>query len=146
LKDQFGDKFTGGLQHSAFAVKNYPDLIADTGSTNQKGYFRQILQHPVCIASRGLLNANGWKMAEYMAFSRAILAEKLFSIVPGNLTEGKHYLSFNTPDECVSQALKLESDYNLINNMMAASWDYYNKFIRPDTIMWNSIQVALHNT
>jgi len=147
LRREFGDRFYGGLIHSEFARRNYPDaLLPDNSQTESRPYFDLLKRHPICLATTGLHGSIGWKFAEYVAFARAIVSEKLNFEVPGRLAPGVNYLEFQSPEDCVTQASRLFSDRQLRNSLMDANARYYQSHLRPDMLVLNTILAALSET
>jgi hypothetical protein len=102
-------------------------------------------QYPIGIATTGLFNSIGWKFAEYIGFSRAIVSEKLNFEAPG-LESGKHYLGFTTLDECVEAVSTLMNDKDLCAQMMIRNHEYYQTYLRPDRMVWNALSTALEQS
>ena len=145
LRKELGDRFYGGFSQSSYTSKHYKDALLDDNSVSRKGNYMKILRkHPICIATTGLHNSIGWKFAEYVAFSKAIVSEKLYFSVPGNLEAGKNYLEFNNTEECVKQTLKLFEDKTLRAQMMQDNYEYYEKYLSPDKIILRTLNIALH--
>ncbi len=144
LRRELGPAFLGGFSHNEYTVRQYKDCLAGDGHvTYKKNYIATLKSYPICIATAGLHRSIGWKFAEYVACARAIVSEPLAYQVPGDLAPGRNYLEFSTPDECVSQVLKLAEDRNLMSDMMKANWLYYRTHLRPDVLMLNTLHSAL---
>jgi len=144
LREEFGDAFTGGLAHTEYAARNFPDCLAPiAGMTSKRRYIEQVKQHPVCVATTGLNQSIGWKFGEYVAFSRAILSEKLAFEVPGTLSAEQNYLEFRTVADCLQQARSLAQDRERLHAMMRCNHDYYHSWLRPDALVWNCMSRAL---
>jgi len=144
LREKFGDMFYGGLIHSNFARKNYPDLLLPDNRRSMKwNYLNWLRSFPIGVATSGLNGSTGWKFAEYIAFSKAILSERLNYLAPGDLQEGVHYLGFSSPEECVENAQRLVSDRELCFNLMSNNFKYYQDYLKPDTLVMNTLQIAL---
>jgi len=77
-----------------------------------------------------------------VAFSHAIVSEKLNYIAPG-LQAAKHYLEFSTVNECVEQAGKLMDDRLLRENLMRQNEQYFQEYLRPDKLVWRAMKIAL---
>jgi hypothetical protein len=144
LRREFGDRFLGGFKHTPHALaQNKQHLIPD-GALSGKGNFIKILRsYPICVTTTGLHNSIGWKLAEYVAFSRAIVTERLHYQVPGDFAAGKNYLEFVGPEECVRAVSLLMSDAKLRGRMMDANFAYYASHVRADVLVMNSLLVAL---
>ena len=144
LREVFGDKFYGGVRHSEYSKKYAPDcLVDDPKSTIFKNYLLTMKKYPIGITTTGLHNSIGWKFAEYVAFSRAIVSEKLIYEVPG-LQINKHYFEFSNPEECVTMVTKLMDDNSLRNQMMAENYQFYLSRLKPDVQIWNALSTVLN--
>ena len=144
LKEEFGNFFYGGFVHSKYALDNFHDVVLPDKRTSEKQtYTGLVRQYPICIATTGLYGSIGFKMAEYIAFSKAIVSERLNYSVPGGFNRGKNYLDFTTPEECVDQAVRLFNDRQMQAQMMQDNWQYYESFLRPDRLIWRTLKVGL---
>ena len=76
LRKKYGTNFIGGLRESKYSKKYYSDLIVDKQFTNKNNYLKIIKTTDICITTTGLEGSFGWKFAEYVAASRAIVSEK----------------------------------------------------------------------
>jgi hypothetical protein len=144
LREVFGNNFYGGFIHTEFALKNYKKyLLPDNNVTSKKNYIKLLRSFPIGIATTGLHGSIGSKFAEYIAFSKAILSEKLNCEVPGELKNGENYLEFSSPEECVYKANQLVNDRQFRNQMMTNNARYFLSYLRPDLLVLNTIQKAL---
>ncbi|MBS0419833.1 MAG: hypothetical protein JSR66_19130 [Proteobacteria bacterium] len=143
LKEALGPRFTGGFSHSRFAARQYPDLAVAPGTSSQVQYFRTLQSYPICVATTGLHGSIGWKLAEYVAFSKAIVSERLLYQVPGSFAPGKNYIEFSSPEECASGAIRLVEDSELRREIMLNNAAYYRDRLRPDALVRNALQTAL---
>lgn len=144
LRNHFGNHFYGGFIHADFTVKNYKAfLMPDNTLSSKRNYLRLLKSHPICVATMGLHESIGWKFAEYIAFSKAVLSEKLIYEVSGNLKKDINYLEFASPEDCVEKAERLFSDSKLRNYLMTNNAMYYHSYLRPDSLILNTIFTAL---
>jgi hypothetical protein len=143
LRKELGNRFLGGFTENQFAQENYPDLVIPRNQTSQENYIHTVKAHPICIASTGLHGSIGWKLAEYVAFSRAIVSERLKYEVPGNFGSGRNYLEFTSPDGCVEAAVQLMRNAYRRNELMSNNAAYYHASLRPDSLMRNALLSAL---
>jgi hypothetical protein len=147
LRQEFGEAFYGGFEPGAYAQEHFPDcVVTDAHQTRKKRYLETLRAASIGIATMGLQGSNGWKLAEYVAGAKAILSEKLVYEVPGNFRPGQNYLEFTTPEECVAAAHKLLSDPVLLYQMQCCNYAYYQTHLRPDILIWNTLQTALLNS
>jgi hypothetical protein len=100
-------------------------------------------EYPICIATTGLYNSIGWKFGEYVAFSKAIVSEKLLYEVPGNFGPGKNYAEFETAEQCVDQAVALVNEKTTREQMMENNYRYYNEYLAPDKLVWRTLEKAV---
>jgi hypothetical protein len=142
LQDRFGARFTGGLQPSRYAVRNWPDLVADSRLCERHNFLAELDRHDVCVATDGLYGSVGWKLAEYVAKSRAIVSEPLRYELIGSFTEGTNYLSFESPDECVRQVQLLVEDKRLRSAMMRSNSKYFAEYGLPERLVYHALSHA----
>ncbi len=143
LRSAFGPMFTGGFSHTEFARKYYPDALASNSAmTSKRRYLALLREHPICVATTGLHQSIGWKMGEYVALSKAVIAEKLHFEVPGPFADGINYLGFTTPEECVDKVQELVGSPDRRASLMQANRSYFETWLRPAALVWNSLAKA----
>lgn len=142
LRSELGPTLVGGLLPSEDAIRDFPDCIIDQAITRKPNYLKRVMQSDVCIATRGLRASNGWRLGEFVAASRAIVSEPLRYTVPGNFSPGRNYLEMASHEDCVKQTLRLLNDSHLRATIMQANQHYYQEFVRPDSLVWNSLITA----
>ena len=81
-------------------------------------------------------------MAEYVAFSKSIVSERLKRVVPCGFEPKQHYSEFDTPEECVQQTIQLIEDKPSRQLMMENNWTYYNNHLAPDKLIWRTLDIA----
>lgn len=143
LKDALGPRFTGGFSPSRFAVEQYRDLVAPPGSTSQANYLQTLKSMPICVATTGLHGSIGWKLAEYVAFSKAIVSEQLIYEVPGPFATGRNYIEFTSAAGCLNGVERLIGDVALRQQLMQSNAAYYRDYLRPDALVRNALRTAL---
>lgn len=136
LRRELGDRFVGGMVRSPYAMAAYPDVVCpDWSMTEKRRYLDLVRATPICVASAGLHDSNGWKLGEYVAFSRAIVSEKLAHEVPHGFSSGENYLEFDSPETCVSRCLTLVDDPSLRAAIMEGNQRYYRRYLAPDQLV-----------
>jgi hypothetical protein len=143
LKEELGPRFTGGFSRTPYTLAHYADLITDLDSTEQQNYLRTLKAFPICVASTGLHGSTGWKLAEYVALSKAVLSERLVYDLPGGFARGRNYIEFTSPEECVNGAVRLIEEPGLRQQIMRNNWAYYRDYLRPDALVRNAITRAI---
>ena len=140
LKKTFKDDFIGGIVEDDFSKKVCPESVLPRASFTEKGsYNKHLLQCPIGIATPGLETSVGFKFAEYIAFSKAIVTTPINTITPGNLLAGNNYSVYTNPDECLQQVTMLMTNHEQRKAMMEANFAYYQQYLRPDKLVWNTI-------
>jgi hypothetical protein len=143
LKDALGPRFMGGFRPNRFTQEHYADLVVPAGSTSQQNYLRTVKSFPICVASTGLHGSTGWKLAEYVAFSKAILSERLVYDTPGTFEPGRNYIEFTSAEECLNGAVRLIEDTALRQQIMQNNAAYYRTYVRPEALVRNALTTAL---
>ena len=144
LGREFGDDFLGGFSHGDYAVKNYGGvLLRRIEASAKESYVGLLGRHPICVATTGLHGSVGWKMGEYVAFSRAIVSGKLNYRPPGEFKPGRNYLEFDTPERCVEAARRVFADAELRRRMMRSNREYYLAHLRPEALVKRTLDIGL---
>jgi hypothetical protein len=116
------------------------------GISSKKNYMNLLQKCPICIATTGLQDSIEWKVAEYVALSKAIVSEKLNCELPGNFSKDNNYLEFNSAQECIDQTMQLVENKNLMQKLMINNNQYYKEHLVPDQLILRTINTALkHN-
>jgi hypothetical protein len=135
LRREFGDRCIAGFAHSRYAAEHYPDALAADPRMNERRRFLELVRAiPICVGTMGLHRSNGWKLGEYVAYSRAIACEPLRHHVPDFLPD-RHYIPFRSADECVKAVELLMSSAAARQSMAEANREYYLRRLRPDVMM-----------
>lgn len=142
LREQYGSAFIGGLNDSELSRQWAPDLIMPAKYTERKRYLKLMQSCDICIGSMGLFESIGGKTGEYVAAGRAIVNERLHYSVTGDFREGIHYLQFETVAECIHAVQRLVEDPQLRLSMQRANDAYYRQYLRPDSLVKNTLDVA----
>ena len=145
LKKRYPDIFFGGIQDSPLSRKMCPELILPKLYTIRQNYIRIMKKADICIGSTGLYKSIGWKTGEYIAASKAIVNEMFNYEVPGQFEEGKNYYSFTTVDECLNKIKNLIDNPQLIKEMKINNKIYYNKYLKPNILVLNTLKQAKIN-
>ena len=143
LRRAFGTHFVGGLAPTRYATQKYPDVVLPAGMNRKSHYLGLLRRSAIGIATAGLQGSLGWKIGEYVAFSRAIVSERIDVALPGVFEAGRNYLPFSTPQECVERVHKLFVDVQARNAMMLANRTYYLDYLHPQRVAARAVQAAL---
>jgi len=135
LRRAFGARFHGGVRPGQFARRYAPDvMLASEREASRREFLRRVRDNAVCVTSLGLNGSNGFRLAEFVAFSRAIVCEPLRYVLPGGFVPGAHYLEYTTPDECVARVTQLFDRPDWRDEMAQRNWEWYSSWQRPDRI------------
>jgi len=145
LRQHFGDRFVGGLRRTSFVEATYPDCVCPK-ELGLRGHLKLSKKCLVNVTTDGLHYSLSWKFPEYMAASRCIVSEAVKYEIPVDLEEGKHYLPFRTPQECVRACQELLDNAELANMMRQENHLYYRNHIRPDRLILRSLEMAFAHT
>ncbi len=146
-RKEFGDIFIGGFANSRYSLKNYKDFcINDSKIVSKTGYFKVLDESSICISTMGLHKSIGWKMGEYIAKSKAIVSEEFISELPGDFKENQNYLAFKEPNDLIENIQKLIEDSTLRKSMMINNWLYYQQYLRPDMLVYNTLYKVFNDS
>jgi hypothetical protein len=143
-RESLGPRFVGGLATDEYSSKYAPDcLLPVAKASDKRRYLEQVRRASICVATTGLHGSIGWKMAEYIAASKAIVSEPLQATLPGSFSPEVNYLEFTSPNELVRSAERLVTDREARNAMMLANHHYYESWVRPSSLVLSSVQTVL---
>ncbi len=147
LRKEFKEHFIGGLYDDEVSKKYAPELIVDKALVQKKSYLANLKQSSIGIANVGLEGSIGWKFAEYVTHSMAIVSNPIAQyIVQGDFESGKNYLSYTDVDTCVNQVTKLMEDTALRHEMMQNNYAYYQQYMQPEMMFKNILNVVLERS
>ncbi|MFK5892535.1 MAG: hypothetical protein QM504_04875 [Pseudomonadota bacterium] len=145
LKEQFGDRFIGGIIEDSYSIKIAPQLLADVISTKKQNYLNQVKRIPICISTTGLHNSIGWKFAEYVVMARAIVSEPICFSVPGGFSVNQNFLEYSSPEECVDRVIYLFDNEEKRRVMMYNNHKYYQDYLAPDKLVFHILQEVINS-
>ena len=135
--------FNPGVERNAVAEEQCPDCIVDH-DTIKTTYVALVKRHLIGIATAGLHGSIGWKLPEYIAASRCVVSQPLNERSCG-LVKGKHYLPFETADECAIACERLLDDSTLAQTMRRHNEQYYRTELEPPVMMLKRLRLAMTN-
>jgi hypothetical protein len=145
-RKEYGKQFTGGLQEEPYASKHFRSLLMPAALTSKANYLQSVKDHSICIATTGLHNSIGWKLAEYVAASRAVVSEPLHFSLPGNFSSGQNYYEFENADQLLQRINTLTGDPGLMLGMMKNNYYYYNNFVKPENLILNTLLTVVNES
>jgi hypothetical protein len=148
LRNHFGPKFQGGLVSSPLALSRYPEYLSPLPS-KRRSYAQTAKQNLIGIYSEGLSNSTAFKFLEYLAGSQCIVAEKVANKLPENCVEGRNFLEFSSPEECIKQCEYLLTHQKFAQEMRRANERLYINTASPTSraksMLLNLATVAADN-
>lgn len=140
LREIYGASFLGGIQDSTFARNYAPDVLVPLALTRKGRYLHEMQRADICVGSMGLHKSIGWKTGEYVAASRAIVAERFYYQLPGGFEAGKNYLPFDTAEECLENVELLYKAPEAVYNMKVENHKYYCNWLRPEAQILRALE------
>jgi len=144
LRAQFGQRFQGGVVRDGFSLQHYGDSVTSLPS-RPKDFISWSKRALIGIYTPGLYESVAFKLAEYLAGSKCILAPTLRNELPAPLVPGKHYLSFSTVEQCVSLCDELLSSPKRARELREAAWEYYAAEVQPAAQMRRCLMTAVNS-
>lgn len=142
LKENFPDTYDGGLIDNEVNRRIAPDLVLPQEETVRENYIERMKKADICINTTGLHMSIGGKTGEYVAAARAIVHETFYYSVTGNFEEGKNYLGFSTPEECIAAVKRLAENPELILQMQKNNYEYYRQYLEPCRLIENTLEIV----
>lgn len=139
LRKEFGPRFSGGFQRRPYAIERYPDCLTELPD-DQPSYLELVRGAGVVVATTGLHGSLPWKLAEYAAMSRAVVAEANLNAVP--TSHDGVFDTYRSINECVDRCAALLSDASLRRDRQDASARLWREHVRPDRL----VQARLEET
>jgi len=141
LRQQFGERFIGGLADTDFARQHYPDCLT-TEKRDRRSFMKLLKNSLIAVVTTGLHNSIGWKLPEYLASAKCIVTEPLQYELPTPLEENRNYLTFRTPEECVAACETILDSAQLAKEMRYNNYNYYIREVEPSAHMLSCIERA----
>ena len=136
LRESYNEKFKGGVEKSELSNILCPDILISKTESRKCNYLKSLKNASIGISNFGLEGSIGWKFAEYLAHSLAVVTTPITQYqLHGDLEEGINYLSFENIEECISAVKKLVDDPFLRNSIQEENFNYYQKYLHPEKKM-----------
>jgi hypothetical protein len=130
LKQAFGNRFKGGLVPTPLAIARYPGEVSQYASRRSL-YTAMSKRNLIGVYTRGLHHSTAFKLAEYLAASQCIVAEPPRNELPVPLVHEKHFLPFQSVEQCVVACQRLLANNELVRLMRRANRDFYAAEVEP---------------
>ncbi len=146
LRNKLGRRLVGGLIRTPFSEKHYPDLLSDltpTSRVKRPEFIRLCRQFLVRVNIKALFDATPYSLGESLAANNCLVSQTIRNNFASPLVEGKHYLGFTTPDECVDVCLELLNSDEKANILRKEAHEYYRTAVRPVEAMKTFLTLAM---
>ena len=130
LRHRLGGRFLGGIVPSAFARRFCPDAITAL-PVAMRAYPQVVKRALIGISTRGLHHSIPFKLSEYLAAGRCIVAHEPGGLLPKPLVAGRHYLPFTNPEDCATRCEELLGDPSRALEMRVSNWDHWRSEAEP---------------
>lgn len=142
-RDEFGERFFGGLEPSDYARNHAPKLLLPADECTKDAHLRRLRENYICVALQGLHGSNSWLMAECCAAGRALVIPPLRYEPQGNFVRGQNYVVFANVEECTRRIRELLRSPSTVHRMEAANSAYYHAHVRPDSLVLQTLRDAM---
>jgi hypothetical protein len=142
LREGLGRRFIGGAIPDAFARARFPDLVT-RHPARMRSWPAVVRRCLIAVYSRGLHDSIAFKMSEYLAAGRCIVAQPSDLTLPQTLMSGRNFLPFESPDQCVAQCERLLADPSLQTEMRRNNGDYYRSQVEPAAHLQRIVDLSL---
>jgi len=144
LREGLGDQFIGGFHKlDAYSSEYYPDFAAPR-PMNHAEYIEFMKTCRICVYSHGVRDSLAFKLGEYLASSRCIVAQRIKTKLPVPLEEGREVLFFDTAEELVEKCRMLLDDEALQRRLSRSIYEYYQQHVKPRQRVLQIIQEAFN--
>lgn len=130
LRGAFGERFLGGLVPTPFALERYPAEVTPHSSQYAE-YLAMKKRCLIQVYTRGVEHSLAFKLGETFAASLCLVSVPLRYELPSPIDEGRHYLPFATPEECIDACRRLIDDPVRARAMRQANHEYYVREVEP---------------
>ena len=130
LRGAFGDRFIGGLVPTPLALERYPGDVTPHSSKYAE-YLALKKRCLIQVYTRGVEHSLAFKLGETFAASLCLVSVPLRYELPLPIEEGRHYLPFDTPAECIDACRRLIDDPAQARAMRHANHEYYVREVEP---------------
>ena len=131
LRRALGPRFSGGLVPTPLAREKWPEWVSDA-PTRRREHLRWMQGAVVAVYTRGLHHSTAFKLPEYLAASRCIVAEPVRNALPRPLVPGEHLLEFSSAEECVARCVAVLDAPELQARLRQAAWEYWTAEGHPE--------------
>jgi hypothetical protein len=142
LRKEFGAQFIGGFVPDALSIAQFPDCLT-TVPSEKVSYLTAMRRATVVVYTRGILQSAAWKLAEYLALGKCIVAERVSGRLPAPLLDGSAVAEFRSVDECVEKCRLLLASPTARQTMEDAARAYYDEWVDPSAGMHRMLITAM---
>lgn len=131
-----GIEFEGGLWSSHDEIYNSKgDKISYSHFISTKEYITKTKQSICVFNTPAVWGCHSWKLAEYMAMSKAIISMPLKNELPEPLVDGENVVFVNNEDEMRAAIIKIANDDAFREKLERGAFEYYKKYMAPTSVI-----------
>ncbi|TYA71871.1 hypothetical protein [Seonamhaeicola marinus] len=146
LKKEYGERFIGGISTDSYSSSVLEkEFLLPFEFTNRKNYLKLMKSASICIATTGIHSSIGGKLTEYVCAARAIISEPLYYEVPGDFNKNENYLEFVEVNDLIRNIDYLTKSPEVLKSIMENNRDYYHSYLKPDALVYNTLNLVLSN-
>jgi len=141
LRQAFPNEDAVGLLPIHPAPELAPDVLLSERVSVTK-YHQQLRTSLLAVNCAGLSDSVGWKFSEYLAAGNAIVSPPLEKEFLAPIVEGVHYLTYDSPAECVELCRRLLSDQTATRRMHELNRQYFLDWVNPPAHLTHLLRLA----
>ncbi|HEX7360719.1 MAG TPA: glycosyltransferase [Bryobacteraceae bacterium] len=131
LKAELPQHFCGGFTRTPYTERHFADYVSAESSFDQSAYCTLARSCSICIYTRGLRDSPGFKLGEYLAGGKCIIAERIATVLPTPLIHGTHLLYFDTVEGLLEQCRAVLANHDLRDGLSRGALAYYRSEVAP---------------
>lgn len=138
LRSGLGDAMVGGLASTPYAARQFPELLSNLteGARSRRPEFIRLCKtFLVRVNIKALFQAVPYSLGETLAANNCIVSQAIRNTFATPFAEGRHYLGFTTPRECVDQCMALLGSGGRARRVREEAHAYYRDAVRPKEAM-----------
>ncbi|MBP3482448.1 MAG: glycosyltransferase [Alistipes sp.] len=115
-------------------LKLYSDILVSHRMSMHE-YLSKTRRSSFVFNTPSVCGCLGWKLGEYLAMGKAIISTPLGNIMPGEFTDGKHFIAVNDESEIASAITFLRNNPQKIDELKKNARTYFNEYLMPRKVI-----------
>lgn len=122
-------------------LEKYKDMLI-TKRIGMKEYLTKTKRSAIVFNTPSVLGCHGWKLGEYLAMGKAIISTPLNNMMPGDYSEGVHYIGVSGEQDIFSAVKKVKEDEALRLSLKNNARTYYDAYLSPKAVVSRIVKNA----